>query len=438
MGAFDRVAAAALFAATEPLPWLAAHRDAARSEWQQAAWPTRKTEAWKYTSLEPLAESAWLRVPGSADPAALRDAALIEGLDADYLVFVNGRFAPDLSSVTADPATTVCSFADANPAQRELIRAHLGACSEGTANPFVALNGCWMHDGALLHVARGRRAARPLCVVRLGDPGSSPAAWAERLLVVLEEQAEASLVEYFPALPFTAPGLVTGVTEIVLGRGARLAHQRLQCEDERLLHIGGIYADLAADASYTGFVLAQGSRLKRIDLRLRHRGTGSECRLDGVYLARNTQHVDLHTTVEHDVERGTTRQVYRGIVDDAARAVFNGRILIRPGAQKTNADLSNRNLLFSDRAEIDTKPELEIYADDVKCSHGATVSRIEERNLYYLQSRGIARSEAEVLLAFGFINELFGAIGSAPLEALLRAQLRGWFGAALPTLGVAP
>jgi Fe-S cluster assembly protein SufD len=185
-------------------------------------------------------------------------------------------------------------------------------------------------------------------------------------------------------------------------------------------------------------MLALGSRLKRVDLRVRHRGAGSECRLDGVYLARNTQHVDLHTTVEHDVERGTTRQVYRGIVDDAARAVFNGRLLIRPGAQKTNADLSNRNLLFSDNAEVDTKPELEIYADDVKCSHGATVSRIEEKNLYYLQSRGIARREAEVLLAFGFINELFGAVASVPLEALLRAQLRAWFGGALPAHGAEP
>ena len=198
------------------------------------------------------------------------------------------------------------------------------------------------------------------------------------------------------------------------------------------MHIGGVHVELREGSAYRGFVLATGSRLKRLDIRLRHLGPGADAALDAVYLARNSQLVDLHTTVEHDAPHCSTREVCRGIVDDEARGVFNGRILIKPGAQKTSAELSNRNLLLSDRAEVDTKPELEIYADDVKCSHGATVSRIDEKNLYYLQSRGIARQEAEVLLAFGFVNALFSGVGIDAVQALLDAGLRTWFGSKAP------
>jgi len=279
----------------------------------------------------------------------------------------------------------------------------------------------------LLEVPAGANVERPVCVVHLASAEAVPCSWAQRLLVLVGEQAGLTLVEHFPAASGAQNSFVTGATEIVLGAGARLAHQRLHLEEEHALHIGGIFVELLEDARYEGFVLAFGGRLRRIDLELRHRGPGSECALGGVYLARGTQHVDLHTSVEHQLPRGTTRQSYRGIVDGAARAVFNGRILICQDAQKSNAQLSNRNLLLSNSAEVDTKPELEIYADDVQCAHGATVSRMDERSLYYLLSRGIARAEAEELLAFGFINELFAAVEPAPLERMMRARLREWF-----------
>ena len=177
-----------------------------------------------------------------------------------------------------------------------------------------------------------------------------------------------------------------------------------------------------------GFTLAQGSRLKRIDYQVNHCGEGAELDLQGAYLPRNNQLVDYHTNVRHMVPRCTTREIFRGIVGDSARAVFNGRIYIHPDAQKTLAELSNKNLLTSNKAEIDTKPELEIYADDVKCAHGATVSQLNATAMYYLQSRGVSRQEAEVMLSFGFINELLEQIAEPGVQDYLRPHLARLFG----------
>ncbi len=428
MGAFDQKLAAQLGDAGA-LPWLAGQRGAARAQWLDATLPTRKTESWKYTTLEPLAQQDYLRRPAGVQ-AAVDAGALIAGLEADRLVFVNGRYAPALSQVAHQPGVRAVCFREANDGDRAVIEGALGQIAAGHGNPFAALNGCWLDDGVLFHVGAGVRAARPLHVVHLGAPESAAFAHGQRLLMVLGHGAEAGLIEHFASLPGEQNGFVSGATEIRVGESARLAHYRLHLEEEHAIHIGGVYVELARAAVCESLVLGLGGRLKRLDLRLRHLGAGSECRLNGVYLARHAQHIDLHTSVEHEVAHGTTHQVYRGIVDDSARAVFNGRIHIHPQAQKSNADLSNRNLLLSNSAEVNTKPELEIYADDVRCSHGATVSRIDEKSLYYLLTRGIGRKEAEVLLGFGFINEL---VRDIPLEALgtaLRGVLTDWFGRA--------
>ena len=381
------------------------------------------------TSLESLNQRDYLNRPGPAS-APIDAAALIAGLDADRLVFVNGRYAPGLSQLGHQPGVRAVSFREANPGDRAVIEGALGQIAAGSGNPFAALNGCWLEDGVLFHVGAGVKAARPLHVVHLGVAQPEAFAHAQRLLVVLGRGAEAGLIEHFASLPGEHNGFVSGSTEIRVGESAQLRHYRLHLEEEHAIHIGGVYVELGRAALCESLVLALGARLKRLDLRVRHLGAGSECRLNGVYLARREQHVDLHTSIEHEVAHGTTHQVYRGIVDDAARAVFNGRIHIHPQAQKSNADLSNRNLLLSNAAEVNTKPELEIYADDVRCSHGATVSRIDEKSLYYLLTRGIGRREAEVLLGFGFINELVRDIPIEPLGVALRAVLSGWFGRA--------
>lgn len=429
MGAFDRQLAAALHAPATEDDWLSESRASARARWLGETWPTRKTEAWKYTSLEALETESWLRLPGSlAQPAP---APRIPGLDADYIVFRNGRFDAAASSIQPSPGVTLSAFSMAGAAEREFLAAQLGCIEAEAPSLFAALAGCWSTEGVLLRLARGAVAPRPVCVVHLAEPGTGPCAWGQRLFLQAAAGSQATLIEYFPA---GGSAFVPGLTEIVLEAGARLRHLRLQLDATDAVHLGSVHASVGASAAYDGLVFATGSRLKRLDLRTAHQGPGAEVRMDGVYLARGREVVDIHTAVDHASPHGHTTQSYRGIVDDEARAVFNGRILIRPGAAKTAASLSNRNLLASDRAEVDSKPELEIYADDVSCSHGATVSRIDGKSLYYLRSRGVSRADAEIMLAFGFLNELLSASGVPAVQALLESELRGWF--ALRPVGV--
>jgi Fe-S cluster assembly protein SufD len=213
-----------------------------------------------------------------------------------------------------------------------------------------------------------------------------------------------------------------------VGDNAQLQHYRLNLEEENAQHIGAVHADLNRNARLRGFTLAMGSRLKRIDYQLNHRGQGADLDLQGIYLPRNKQMVDYHTNVQHWVPHCTSNEVFRGIIADSAQAIFNGRIYIHPQAQKTLAELSNKNLLTSNKAEINTKPELEIYADDVKCAHGATVSQLNATALYYLQSRGVSRAEAEVMMSFGFINELLEQIPEPVVHDYLQPRLAALFG----------
>ncbi len=426
MGAFDQSAAVALAQQFRGPAWLQPFREANQAEWLACKWPDRKTEDWKYTTLAPLAESDYLRF-GGADGADFEASQYqVDGLDCHRLVFVNGELAPELCHrQLADGNSLVC-FSEADEQQQALISEHLGTLASDSRNPFVALNGSWLEEGVLLHVAEDD--PLPIHIVHLTRPGPQPFSVRQRLLVVVDENVSATVIEHFASDDGRQNSFVNGVTELKLGAAARLTHYRLQLEQENAIHIGGIYASLQRDAKFKSFLLGMGGQLKRLDLRVQHQGPGSEAGINGVYLCKNQQHIDIHSTVEHEQPLGTTTEIVRGIVDDAARAVFNGRIHIHPNAQKTAAELSNRNLLLSDSAEVYTKPELEIYADDVRCAHGATVSQIDEKALYYLQSRGIDRKEAEVILSFGFINELINDIDHEPIQQKLRPLMGHWFG----------
>jgi Fe-S cluster assembly protein SufD len=231
------------------------------------------------------------------------------------------------------------------------------------------------------------------------------------------------VIEHFVSTDQQQNGFVNSLTELSLAAGARLDHCRINLEQTHLTHIGGVHGDLGRDAQLHAFTLAQGSVLKRIDYHMRHQGAGSFLSLNGVYLPYGQQLIDYHTNVEHCEPHGTTEQVFRGIIGGAARAVFNGRIHIHPDAQKTQAEMNNRNLLLTNEAEVDTKPELEIYADDVRCAHGATVTRPDALALYYLRSRGVSLAAAEAMLYSGFVNELIQDLPDAVIQNWLQAQL---------------
>ncbi|WP_297187087.1 Fe-S cluster assembly protein SufD [uncultured Porticoccus sp.] len=428
----DFIAEALQMVPAEAPDWLSEQRRRGWSSWKSSSMPTRKTEDWKYTRLRALEEGAYLDRAECQDPSspaltALRDQIHITGLDARMLVFVNGFYSPELSSGEVVGNMEVVLFSEADETQVETIRSHLGTVADRDKYMFTALNDSWLNDGVFVHVKQDRKVTTPLHVIWLTVPQREAFSLSQRLLVVMEAGSEATVVEHFASNEAQQNSFTNGVSELVLAANARLCHYRLHLEEEHALHIGGVHARLDRDARLNSFHLGLGSILKRLDVVVRHEGEGAHCDLNGIYLPRHSQHIDYHTCIEHVRPHCTTKEVFRGIISDNARAVFNGRIHIHPDAQKTVAELRNKNLLTSNKAEVDTKPELEIYADDVKCAHGATVAQLDDYALYYLCSRGIAREHAQVMLSTGFINELINNLQHPSLGEYLKPVLGGLF-----------
>lgn len=410
--------------------WLRNINDAGAALLRSAAWPTRKTEQWKYTSLRPLEQLDYLGRRGRAqeNAAELHSACSVEGLSSYRLVLVNGVYSEQLSEFDKLPADVeLVTFTQADQTQAAWISGRLGSIAEADRHMFAVVNSQLLDEGVYLKVGKNVELDKPLQVVWLTTDQREPFHVPQRLFVQLEHNAAATVIEQFISVGDAQASFTHGVTEISLADGARCDHYRLHLEGQGALHVGGVYAALNANARLNSFHLALGSALKRIDVVVNHNGPGADCVLNGVYLPRDNQQIDYHTSIEHRVAHCTTQEVFRGIVADNAKAVFNGRIHIHPNAQKTLAQLSNKNLLLSDKAEVDTKPELEIYADDVQCAHGATVARLDANALHYFRTRGISQREAEVMLSFGFINELIDKLNEPALVNYLRPVLTDWF-----------
>lgn len=413
-----------LTAQQQPLTWLESLRNKATDDWLAQPWPTRKTEHWKYTPMQGL-QKTLLHTWGAAENQTL-DKTLQEELiplDAFRLVFINGVL--DVKNSSALPETIV-RFSQADTAQQALIEKYLGKIVEGERHLFATLNNAWLDDGVLIHVPRNQRLEKPVYIVNVVT--AVAAVNNQRLLIVLDESSQAEVVEHYFSSADAQNGFANALTEIHLGDNANLHHYRLNLEEEHAQHIGAVHVDLQRSARLRGFALALGSSLMRVDYQLNHRGQGAELDLQGIYLPRNQQVVDYHTNICHWVPHCKSNEVFRGIVSDSAQAIFNGRIYIHKDAQKTLAELSNKNMLTSNKAEINTKPELEIYADDVKCAHGATISQLNTNARYYLQSRGLSRAEADVMLSFGFINELLEQIAQPVVHDYLQPRLAKLFG----------
>lgn len=396
--------------------WLRDIQARGRDAWKDTRLPTRKTEAWKYTSLQALQQT--FTVPGrNAAKADVSDINLPQ-TGGPTLVFTDGMYRAELSSTTLPDGLSLVRFADADAAQAEQISATLGSALLPGRHVFAPLNDATLADGVFLQVEPNAVVTEPVHIAWLTTGQHDAISITQRLLVCLGANSQATLVETFANTATGGTAFTNGITELLLDQGARLGHYRLHLEQGDTVHIGGVHARLGASSELNGFHLALGSALKRIDLVVDHQGPGAHCDLDGIYLPRGTETVDYHTCIEHSVAHCTSRERFRGIIADEATAVFNGRIHIHPDAQKTRAELSNKNLLTSNKAEINTKPELEIYAEEVTASHGATIGQLEDSALFYLRSRGLPVEQAMALLKFGF--------AAAPLETLAPQNLRDW------------
>jgi len=401
--------------------------DAGTQAFIKMPFPTRKTESWKYTSLHALTQQDFNQAVSliSLDESPVDHQ--IKDLDAVELVFVNGQYQAALSSNEKLDGLQLVRFSEATAEQLALVKKHLAQTAEMERNLFTALNNAQVSDGVLVFVNKNTKLSKPIQITNISTAQDQPASAFNRCLVILEQHAQATVIEQFVSTDEVQNVLLNQVSEMVVGDGAHLQHYRLHKEHESSLHFGGVYVDLARDSNFTSYQVLLGGQIKRLDVLVNHNVGGSHCEMKGVYLPKHDQHVDIHSYIEHKAAHCTTDETYRGIMADQSKAVFNGRIHIHPDAQKTLAELSNKNLLLSDKAQINTKPELEIYADDVKCAHGATVAQLDETAKFYLRSRGISALEADIMLSFGFINELLESIPVDALRTALRPLLAQQF-----------
>ena len=422
----DRLDAAAGSLPGSGRAWLDRLRAEARAAYREAGLPGPKVEAWRFTNLNRLRRTGFA---ADALPAATVDTVPVGNalsVEAHLAVLVNGRFRADLSSLpVAGDGVEVLGFADALRRAPALLESRFGRIAPPSGMPLVALNTALASDGLVIRFRAGKAAERPVHVVSIGAAGREPVMFQPRLLAVVEEGAEGVLLESHIA---AGDGVYfsNAVAEVALAAGAALRHYKLQNEHPSAFHLATARAELAERARYESFVLQVGGRLARNEIHAHIGGSHAECRLGGAYLLRGEQHGDNTTFIDHAAPGSTSRELYKGVLDGTSRGVFQGKILVRRGAQKTDGHQLNRALLVSRGAQIDSKPELEIYADDVKCSHGATAGEIDDDALFYLRSRGLDEEAARGLLIDAFVGEAIGEIGHEPSRAAFRQVVDGW------------
>ena len=383
-----------------PHGWLDERRGAALERANALSVPTTRDEEWRFTDLTQLTRLQLKPASGVAKVAPeVLDACVVPEAGA-RLVFVDGAFAPALS-VVADRSSgaAVLPLSEALKTHAALLEPHLARLAVFGQNVFAALNTAHLRDGAVVIVPRGSACEKPVHVLYLAtEPGT---ATYPRCLVLAESGCECTVIEEYVAVSEEAY-FTNAVTEIHVAENARLRHIKVQRENGRAFHIATCAVSVARDASYTSQTVTLGARLSRYDLDVLLDGKGAYAGMDGLALISGRQHADTHTLIDHARPNGRSAQLHKTIVDGAAHAVFNGKIFVRPGAQLTDSSQQSRNLLLSDKATIDTKPQLEIFADDVKCAHGATVGQLDPEQLFYLRSRGLTRSAARNLLTYAF------------------------------------
>lgn len=399
-------------AGTQLPPWARELRQAGREAFGRLGFPTTREEDWKFTSVNTLAKSSFPRSPDSTP--SIRGAQLAPALFAEpgwiELVFVNGRYRPELGTGSAPQGVLVTGLRQAMDQGSPLLQRHLGQLARPAAGGFTALNAAYLEDGALVHVPADIALPAPVHLVfvtdRKGEGGSSH----PHNLLVLDRGAQAAVVETYLSLEPGAAYFSNAVTEAVVADNARLQHLKIQRESEAAFHVGTTEVRQGRDSVYTSFSFAAGGRLSRTNIYTVMEGEGAECVMNGLYLPHGHQHMDHQTRIEHAVPRCASREVYKGIIDGRAHAVFNGKVFVRPEAQQTDGKQTNKNLLLSDHARVDTKPQLEIFADDVKCTHGATVGRLDALSLFYLESRGIPAPAARRILTYGFAADVIETV----------------------------
>ena len=397
--------------------WVFPLRKAGIARFAELGFPTLQDEDWRFTNVAGIAnlpfKPHFQPVPEDISAAELRPFAFAQ-LPARRLVFLNGHFAPGLSVIgDLPPGVLVMNLAQALTRHSDLLEKHLGAYAPGENSSFIALNTAFFQDGAFIYVPPGHTLAEPvhlLFVTTAGQPGITA---HPRNLIIAEKGSRLSVLESYVTTG-NASYFTNAVTELVLRENAVVEHCKFQDESPDAFHLAAIHAHLGRASNLVAHSIATGARLSRNNIRTVLAGHGVECVLNGLYLTHGDQLADHHMIVDHAQPHCNSHEYYNGILDGRSKGVFHGRILVRQAAQKTDAKQTNKNLLLSEDATVDTKPQLEIYADDVKCTHGATVGQLNDESIFYLRTRGIGEDTARRMLIHAFAGEIIERIRHLP------------------------
>ena len=419
---FQAQASAFASAASDRAPApLATLRAAGAEAFARLGFPTTRSEDWKYTSVSSIANTPFMaaqnRAVGTLDAAALEPYTF--GGTWPLVVFLNGRYAPALSSIGALPdGVRVMDLATAAVQEPELLARHLGVAAPADRDGFTALNAAFAGEGVLIHVAKEMVTDVPVHILHVTDANGAGVMSHARHLLVAERHAKASVIESYVSLADVSY-FTNSVVEVSVDDGATLQLLRIQRESPTAFHVGTVEARQGRDSHFMAFTFQTGAALSRSNVFTVLAGEGCGTTLNGLYMLDSAQHGDHQTRVEHVAPLCFSREAYKGLLDDASHGVFNGKVYVHPEAQKTDGKQTNNTLLLSKDAQIDTKPQLEIFADDVKCTHGATVGRIDETALFYLKSRGVGQLLARQLLMYAFAADVLETIENEAVKEAL-------------------
>jgi len=411
--------------ATTGPSWLRQIRRSAIASFAELGFPTTRHEEWKYTSVAPISKIRFKPAESGIDgltAEALAGATFGE-LTSARLVFVNGQYSPALSSLRSLPkgviATSLAAALNTDPAS---VEPYLARNASFQDHPFVALSTAFMRDGAFVHVPKGTALAEPIHLLFVSTRRGMATVSYPRNLIVAGDDSQLVIVESYIGLGNDVY-FTNAVTEIVGGKNAVIAHHKLERESQEAFHIATVQAHLDRRSNFSSRSIDLGGALVRNDLNAVLAGEGIDCTLDGLYLVTGRQHVDNHTRIDHVMPHCSSRELYKGVLDGKSRGVFNGKIYVHKDAQKTDAKQTNKNLLLSEDAVINTKPQLEIHANDVKCTHGSTIGQLDQDAIFYLRSRGLDLATARRLLTYAFASEIISRIRIEPLRAQLENLL---------------
>jgi Fe-S cluster assembly protein SufD len=407
--------------------WFSKQRQSAFNIFQESGFPSTKKENWKYTDVKPIAKNLFSNIANGNivinDDEI--DAILFKELECVELIFVNGAYSEKYSNIKNLPnELTIKNMANALVDDEDFLKKHLSQYANDDSSSFTALNTAFIQDGAYINVPSDLILERPISITYISKGNSNVFATHPRNLIFMGENSKATIIENYIGIDDTNY-FTNAVTETSLSQGASLEHYKIQQESSNAFHIGNLNTSQDKDSRFESHSISIGGALVRNDINAQLNEEGAEITMNGLYMTDKAQHIDNHTRVDHFKPYTQSNQNYRGILNGKSRGVFNGKVVVHPQAQKIEAYQNNANLLLSDDAEIDTKPELEIYADDVKCNHGATIGQLDNDMLFYLRSRAVDEQTARSLLTYAFADEIINNISFQSIKNKLEHLIIG-------------